>query len=391
MNTLVLQPEVQAFIQEHLSADTAKLLLGKSPFEGISTSELVTQIVSKNKCKNKLPKWFSTSGVYFPEKLSIEQSSSEQTARYKSTLVQGDLLDMTGGFGVDTYYFAKQCNSVIHCELQENLSQIVAHNFGVFEQENIRCIAQDAFDFLAKNRLKFDIIYLDPARRDTHQNKVFFLKDCLPNVPDNLDFLWQFTDTILLKTSPMLDIQQGIRELSNVADIHIVALSNEVKELLFLLKKGYASDIHIHAVHLSAHSSDLFHFNLNQKNMENTEYAFPEHFLYEPNAAILKSGGFVIIPQQFPVKKLARHTHLYTSEGLVSDFQGRIFRIEKVVPFNKSLRKLVSQAHITTRNFPLSVAQIRKQFKIKEGGELYLFFITDAVGQKIIIFCEKHR
>ncbi|GIZ15583.1 class I SAM-dependent methyltransferase [Capnocytophaga catalasegens] len=391
MNTLLLQLEVQAFIEEHLAKDITKLLLGKSLFEGVSLSELATQIIGKNKCKNKLPKWFSTKGIYFPDKLAIEQSSSQQVARYKSTLVQGNVLDMTGGFGVDTYYFAKQCNSVIHCELQQDLSQIAAHNFGVFKQKNIQCIAQDAFVFLANNKLKFDIIYLDPARRDLDKNKVFFLKDCIPNVPDNLDFLWQFTDTILLKTSPMLDIQQGIRELSNVTDIHIVALNNEVKELLFLLKKDYTADIHIHAVHIHAHSTDSFHFDLNQKNMEDTEYASPEHFLYEPNAAILKSGGFGVIPQQFPVKKLAQHTHLYTSEDLVDDFQGRIFRIEKVVPFNKSLRKLVSQANITTRNFPLSVSQIRKQFKIKEGGELYLFFTTDALGQKIIIFCEKNR
>ena len=392
MNALILQPEVQTFIEEHLLANITKLLLKKSPFEGISPSELVTQIIGKNKCKNKLSKWFSTKGVYFPDKLSIEQSSSEQVAQYKSTLVQGNLLDMTGGFGVDTYYFAQQCNSVIHCEMQENLSQIVTYNFKLFNQKNIQCVAQDAFDYLASsNKLKFDVIYLDPARRDTNQNKVFFLKDCIPNVPDNLDFLWQYTDFILLKTSPMLDIQQGIRELSNVTDIHIVALNNEVKELLFLLRKDYTTDIHIHAVHIHAQSTDLFHFNLKQKDVENTEYALPEYFLYEPNVAIMKSGGFAIIPQQFPVKKLSQHTHLYTSKDLVNNFQGRIFRIEKVVPFNKSLRKLVSKANITTRNFPLSVLQIRQQFKIKEGGELYLFFTTNALGQKIVIFCEKYQ
>ena len=238
INEKILSVEVQKFINDNQNSDITKIILKKSPFQGITSSELASQIEGKYKSKSKLPTWYATENILFPSKLSLEQASSEQTAKYKTSLVEGNLLDATGGFGVDDFYFANTCKSVIHCELQEELSEIVAHNSEVFKKENIFCINQNSFEYLKNNNSFFDVIYIDPARRNNNKDKVFLLKDCEPDVPSSLDFLWNYTHTILLKVSPMLDISTAIRELSFVKEIHIVAINNEVKELLFLLKKN---------------------------------------------------------------------------------------------------------------------------------------------------------
>lgn len=391
-NTQILQAEIQHFIQENITSDISKIALKKSPFKGVSSSELAEQISGKIKCKNKLPKWFATQGIYFPPKLVIEQASSEQTALYKSGLVYGNLFDMTGGFGVDDYYFSLRCKNVIHCELQPELSQIVAHNFSVLGQKNIEFFCGNSIDYLSDNQLFFDIIYLDPARRNNNNDKVFLLKDCQPNIVEHLCFLWQFTNTILIKTSPMLDVWAGINDLHNVAEIHIIAVENEVKELLFLLKKNeHNTDILIKSVNILPTENQEFSFYLSEKeNLEET-YSLPKKYLYEPNAAIMKSGGFSVLSKKFHLEKLAQHSHLFTSQKLISDFQGRVFEIEQVTDFNKSLEKTLKNQsfNITTRNFILSVADIRKKFKIKEGGEKYLFFTTDFNNKKIVISCKK--
>lgn len=393
MNFLLLNTEVQQFIKENLNADISKILLKKSPFENILSAELAEQISAKSKCKSKLPLWFSTDGIYFAPKLSIEQASSEATALYKSTLVQGRLLDMTGGFGVDDYYFSKVCKELIYCELNEELTKIVSHNFSVLHTENVTCICKNSLEYLSENpNEKFDIIYLDPARRDTNQQKIFLLKDCQPDVPQHLEFLWNFTDTILIKTSPMLDIDLGIKELSQVAEIHIIAVQNEVKELLFLLKKNTSSlSISVKTINIQNAENQEFKFIFSEKNTALVAYAPPLQYLYEPNAAIMKSGGYSVLGQKLNLKKLGQHSHLFTCETLIPDFQGRIFKIDAVEKFQKSIMKNIEnqQYNITTRNFGMSVSEIRKKFKIKDGGEKYLFFTTDFNSQKIVIFCTK--
>lgn len=392
LNEKILTSEVQHFIQENLTTDISKIALKKSPFEGVSSHELAEQISAKIKCKNKLPLWFASKGIYFPPKLSIEQASSEQTALYKSQLVSGKLLDMTGGFGVDDYYFQQKCQKVVYCELNPLLSQIVAHNFSVLGANAVECFLGNSFDYLTNTQQRFNFIYLDPVRRDNHQNKVFLLKDCTPNVPDSLEFLWNFTEVILIKTSPMLDIQSAIQELSNVKEIHIVAVNNEVKELIFLLKKSEINnDILIKSISISSTENQEFSFYISEKQLSEEVYDSPKKFLYEPNAAIMKSGGFSVLGTKYNLKKLAKHSHLFTSQELVCDFQGRIFEIESVEEFHKSIKQKVENQkfNITTRHFPLSVAEIRKKFKIKDGGDKFLFFTTDFSGQKITIFCKK--
>ncbi|MGJ8761624.1 MAG: class I SAM-dependent methyltransferase [Polaribacter sp.] len=390
MNKAILSPEIQQFITDNLKSNITKLILKGSPFKDISVQELANQIVAKQKSEHKLASWFSSENIYYPPKISIEQTSSEITAAYKSNLVSGSsIIDITGGFGVDCFYFSKQFKEVIHCEINEDLSEIVKHNYQQLKVKNITTISGDGLEYLKNNKANFDCIYIDPSRRNDLKGKVFLLNDCLPNVPENIDFLFTKTNQILIKNSPILDITSTINELKFVKEIHIIAVNNEVKELLFLLEKDFSDTIKIKTVNIG--KKEIQTFNFNYKEAVNSEYSEPRSYLYEPNAAILKSGGFHEISQQLKVFKIQQHSHLYTSDEII-DFPGRTFKIENVLSYDKKkLKKLVvgNKANITTRNFPKTVAQIRKETKIKDGGNSYLFFTTHNTNDHIVISCKK--
>ncbi|MDT7833248.1 class I SAM-dependent methyltransferase [Flavobacteriaceae bacterium S356] len=391
LNTSILQKEVQQFIAKNLTSDITKLILKGSPFTDISVQELANQIVARQKSRKKLPTWFNSDMIYYPNKLSIEQSSSEITAAYKSKLVSGNsLIDITGGFGIDAFYFSKEFKNVTHCEVNTELSEIVSYNNKQLGISNIETISGDGIKFIQHSKKKFDSIYVDPSRRDDVKGKVFLLGDCQPNIPENLELLFERSNTILIKNSPILDITSTIKELAFVKEIHIVAINNDVKELLFLLEKGYQSTIMIHTVNFSKNQIQKFSFPHTSK--EKAHYAAPKKYIYEPNAAVLKSGGFNEIAVQLKLDKIHRHSHLYTSDVLVEDFPGRIFNVTEVLPYDKKLkRKLVfNKANITTRNFPKSVAHIRKELKLKDGGENYLFFSTDIHDNLIVLNCVKN-
>jgi hypothetical protein len=382
---------VQEFISSKLSCPLSQLALQKNPFPDIEWLELLKQIESKVKAKDKLPKWFSTKNILYPSKISIEQTSSEKTAQYKSTLVNGNtLIDLTGGFGVDDYYFSKKITTVAHCEINAELSAIVKHNFEQLNCVNIQCCEGDSTEILKNSEERWDWIYIDPSRRSDTKGKVFLLKDCLPNVPENLDFYFTKSDSILIKTAPLLDITAGLSELQNVKAIHIIALDNEVKELLWELEKEYKGSVSINTVNLVKHKTDYFSFTL-VENTENPNYNNPQKYLYEPNSAIMKSGGFNEVSLSFKIDKLHKHTHLYTSNALVP-FPGRVFEILQCISYNKADMKIFldhKKMNITTRNFPETVENIRKKWKIKEGGDHYSFFTTDQNNNKIVLICKK--
>ncbi len=390
MNNSILNTNIQEFINSNLNSDISKILFKGTSFADISTQEIVEQIEAKKKCKNKLPTWFSTDGIYYPNKLNIEQTSSEITANYKAELVSGNILiDLTAGFGVDSFYFSKQFKNVIHCEIDENLSKIVTHNYQQLKIKNINTISTDGIEYLKKSNQKFDWIYVDPSRRNDRKGKVFLLKDCLPNIPENLDTIFEYSGNILIKNSPILDITSAVNELKFVKEIHIVAIKNEVKELLFILEKNYTNDIRIKTSNIQKNAQQAFDF-IQNKHVDST-YSLPKKYMYEPNAAILKSGGFHQVSSQLKVDKLHQHSHLYTSDELIN-FPGRRFEIEHYIPFDKKqFKKLIptKKANITTRNFPQTVAQIRKKTGIKDGGNQYLFFTTDINNKHIVLICEK--
>ncbi|WP_242084586.1 THUMP-like domain-containing protein [Aestuariivivens sediminis] len=391
MNKSILNIDIQEFINKNINSDMTTLALKGSSFESVETKALIEQIEAKRKCEKKLPTWYNCDQIYYPNKLHIEQTSSEITAAYKSRLIDGQsLIDITGGFGVDCYYFATGFEEVIHCEINEELSEIVAHNFKQLGCSHVKPLTTDGLDYIRKRKAAWDWIFIDPSRRHDTKGKVFFLKDCQPNVPIHLNLLFRHSKHIMIKTSPLLDVSVGISELSHVKAIHVVAVNNEVKELLWILDRDYHGDIAMHAVNLKAAETERFDFNLNEEKLARLSYGQPGTYLYEPHAAILKSGGFKTLSQRLSICKLHPHSHLYTSDTLL-EFPGRTFHIETVLPYNKKdFRRLgIKKANVTTRNFPETVEQIRKKLKIQDGGAYYLFFTTDYQNNLIVIITKK--
>jgi len=386
----ILQKDIQDFITQNLNTDSSKLALKKNPFPAINYSIIINQIVAKKKAKDKLSTWFSSENIIYPEKISIEQTSSENTSKYKASLVSGEkLIDCTGGFGIDDYYFSKQFKSVIHCEINADLSQIVKHNFDIIEASNIKCYQGDSTEILKQLNQTYDCIYVDPSRRNDAKGKVFMLADCLPNVVDLQDFYYQFTNTILIKTAPILDLQAGLLELKNVAQIHIVAVDNEVKELLWKIEKNFNESPEIIAVNLEKEKQTIT--KIESSKSYSARYSLPKNYLYEPNASLMKSGGFEAVSELFAVNKLHQHSHLYTADEII-DFPGRKFQIDAVVPYQK---KEIAQyiqnkkMNVSTRNFPIKPEEIKKKHKIQDGGTIYAFFTTNLNNEKIILLCIK--
>lgn len=390
LNTNILNKDVQDFINKNLQTDITKLVLKGSPFLNVSIQEIAAQIISKNKCKKKLPTWFSCENIYYPNKLNIEQTSSEVTAKYKSTLVSGNsLIDLTGGFGVDTFYFSQVVEKITHCELNEDLSEIVSHNFKKLNLKSIDNFSGNGLEYLENSNSYFDWVYVDPSRRNDVKGKVFLLQDCIPNIPEHIDFLFNKTEHLLIKTSPILDISSALNELKFVKEVNVVAVENEVKELLFVLENNFDNPIHIKTTNILKTKQQTFNFEY-LTNFPAT-FSEPKKYLYEPNSAILKSGGFNQISCQLNIDKLHQNSHLYTSEENI-DFPGRKFEILNMIPYDrKQLKKLIpsKKANITTRNFPETVAQIRKKTKLKDGGNSYLFFTTNINNKHIILICKK--
>lgn len=392
MNSIILNTVNQNFINKNLDSDITSLLLKSHTELEVDIKVLLEQIESKKRSKKKLPNWFQTPNIYYPNKLNIEQTSSEITAEYKSHIISGNrIIDLTGGFGVDCFYFAKQFKTVTHCEINEELSEIVTHNFQQLRIENIKTVASNGILYLQNTNSKFDWIYIDPSRRHDSKGKVFFLKDCLPNVPEHLNLLFEHSNNILIKTSPLLDLSIGINELKHVKTIHVVAVNNEVKELLWILNKDTKEgDVQIETINIKDDHKESFGFKFQEENSAKTSYSIPLTYLYEPNAAILKSGGFNSVSEQLQIKKLHQHSHLYTSHEVI-EFPGRAFKIDKILPYNKKQFKKsgIKKANITTRNFPESVENIRKKLIIKDGGDIYIFATTNFEDEKILIICSK--
>jgi len=390
LNKHLISTDAQLFIKNNISTDISSLLLKKLVFDNITPQELVEQIEAKKRCENKLKTWYNTPLIYYPNKLNIEQTSSEITAEYKANLVSGkSLIDLTGGYGVDCFYFSKKIKTVSHCEINPLLSEIVNHNYKQLKCNNIKTITGDGINFLNNNLEVYDWIYIDPSRRNDSKGKVFLLSDCLPNVAEHINKLFIKTKNVLIKTSPLLDITNGINELIFVKEIHIVAVKNEVKELLFILEKNYTGAITI----ITSNTLNTKHHNFSfvRDNSEIAQYGLPKKYLYEPNTAILKSGGFNEIAIHYKLHKLHQHSHLYTNDILI-DFPGRSFEITEVIPYNKKeLKKRFKkqQVNVTTRNFPKSVNEIRKELHLKDGGTEYLFFTTNIENKKIAILCRK--
>ncbi|RZM26385.1 MAG: hypothetical protein EOO88_17195 [Pedobacter sp.] len=384
MNKAILAEEVQSYINANLNSDVHRIAMARSPFSEVSSKELSGQIMAKKKSEKKLPTWFNQEQIYYPQLLSIEQCSSEKTADYKSTLISGgNLIDLTGGFGVDSFYFSKHADSVIHCELDPELSSIVAHNTGVLGVTNMRCEAVDGLKYLQDNIESFETIYVDPARRST-TGKVFMLKDCTPDVVTHLDLLLSKTQQLIIKTSPLLDISAGIKELKNVAEVRIISTKNECKELLFILKPGFIGEVAIVSVTLNKTIKEV---SFTQHDTVATTFANAPlgQFLYEPDAALLKSGAFNQIAERYMLQKLDQHTQLYTADVVKPDFPGRIFFIDAVHTTQELKKEKSLQGNVIVRNYPEKPEILVKKFKIKPADSNFQIFTKTAKQGFIVI------
>ncbi|MHA3787105.1 THUMP-like domain-containing protein [Flavobacterium hauense] len=384
-----LSEEVQQFIKDNTGKPVTQLALQKNPFPDMEWTEIIGQIAAREKAKEKLPEWFDTDNIIYPSKISVEQTSSEITAKYKSGLISGEsLIDLTGGFGVDDYYFSKRLKHVMHCEQDLHLSSIAKHNFEMLGATNIECMPGDSTDTLDILKKHSDWIYIDPSRRNDAKGKVFMLKDCLPNVPEHLDTYFKHAHNILIKTAPILDISAGLGELHSVKGIHIVAVNNEVKELLWILENGFRGTPVLTAINLVKDGEDIF--TTSYEPADEAPYSLPKKYLYEPNAAIMKSGAFDAVAHHYDIGKLHKHTQLYTSDELII-FEGRRFVIDEIVPYQKAEMKTLEgkKMNVTVRNFPMAVEDIRKKWKIKDGGDTYAFFTTNSKNEKVVLVCTK--
>ncbi len=391
LNKAILDPEVSEFIRKRYKKDLPELILKGSPFKNVSIQELAVQIKGLKVAEKKFPDFFRNPTILYPPTLNLEQTSSAITAEYKASLINGIAgIDLTGGMGIDSFYLSKNFENFSYCELNKELAEIAEHNFDVLDAKNIIVYQGDSLKIIQNSDIKFDWVYADPARRDDHGGKVFKFEDCEPNIPANLEKIFQKSQGLMVKSSPILDISAGLTELKHVKEVHIIAVRNEVKELLWILGKDYNGMAVIKTINFEKNKVQKFS-NVKTEIPESTEYFLPENYLYEPNAAIMKSGLFDLVASKTGTKKLHQHSHLFTSEKLV-DFPGRIFQILEIKEYKPSVLKKYfksKKASITTRNFPESVEDLRKKFRIKEGGSDYIFFTTNKHDEKVVIICKK--
>ena len=350
--------------------------LSKSPFPGVSSGELAAQIKGRQTAASKLPTWEKTPGIYYPPSLNLEQASSEPLALYKTGLVQGKVLvDLTGGFGVDSFFFSQRFERVHYCERDAYLATIATHNFEQLGAPNVQVYVGNGLKILEEILSRgedIDWIYLDPSRRGRGGKRIFRLSHYEPPVAELMPQFFSASRHVLLKTAPMLDLTEGIKQLGNVREVHVIGFHNEVKELLWKLEKAYAKAPELIAVDLKYPSHPL-RFTTSEESTSEAVFRMPMRYLYEPNASMLKAGAFKTTAQQYGLFKLHPSTHLYTSDSLI-DFPGRRFEINKRLPY-KPGKLAYRKANVSCRNFPEPVATIRKRNRIKDGGTIYLFFV----------------
>jgi len=390
-----MNKETKQFIALHEKEDIFALKLKYKNVPGVDIELAIRQITGKQKIKSKVPLFYNTEDLLYPAQLSLEQSSSELTATYKSSLCEGKrLVDLTGGFGVDCCFMSRRFKQVTYVERQVELCELALHNFHALGNEQIEVIHAETGSYLDTME-HADWIFIDPARRSSNGSKVVFLSDCEPNVLDLSKLLLEKASRVLIKLSPMMDITAALRDLPFTNEVHIISVENECKEVLLIMSREVQEDIKVKTINLGVNKGNQeFGFSIDDESIAEASYtSIVGKYLYEPNAAIMKSGAFRLIGKRFNLHKLHINTHLYTSDELSVEFPGRIFEVQKLWGNSKSeLKELylnVPKANITTRNYPISVDELRKKLKIKEGGECYLFACTLNNEQKAVIECKK--
>ena len=377
-----------------------ELALQRKRYAHLSDEEwrwMLQQVEGRQRTHDKLPTFAQTEDWWYPIRLSCEQCSSEATARYKAAIIrqlgkkQDILIDLTGGYGVDTYFLSEQTTQAHYVERNEELCRIAQHNFQIANKP-IHVHNTSAEDFLAQYSMagsvssdvkKEVVVYLDPARRDAHGGKVFRIEDCEPNVIKLLPSLRAISSTILIKFSPMLDITSALQSLGNEWDVHVVALHNEVKEIIFVTGNN-----RIHAVNILHEGNDQFSFTRSEEKSALCAMADCIcEYIYEPNAAIIKAGAFRLVAERFQLHKLDHNTHLYTADQLTENFPGRVWKvIAQPIKNQRDIAALgIQRAAILTRNYPLTPEELRKKFKVQESDSHFLIGARIATKPTLIL------
>jgi len=386
----IISSDIQNYIKQNLNSDLNKLLLKKSPFSDVSMQEIVQQIKGKKTAEKKFP-FLLKEGIIFPPNLNLEQASSQSTAEYKAQNLKGKtFLDLTCGFGIDAYFLSQNFDEITLIEQNFELISIVENNWKIlnrkakFVNENLEGFLDGLREPQTDNFNKFDVIYLDPARRDQQNKKKFLLEDLSPNLLKIEEKLNSISDKIIVKLSPLIDISYLISELKNITEIQIIAVRNEVKELLLIIDKqdsgAKIQDTKITCINLES-DEPVFSFNFNDEKSAESEFSESLNFLYIPNNSILKAGAFNIISDKFGLKKLHPNTHFYTSENKIENFPGRVLEIEKIEA--KDLKK-GEKYNIISKNYPLKPEEIKKKYKLNDGGNQYLIFTQSVDGKEIL-------
>lgn len=373
------------FILKNRNADVATLALQRNRYPDVDIDFALQQIEGYQRAKDKLPTLSQIDGWWFPPRLNIEQCSSEQSAHYKSSLLSGKtLIDLTGGYGVDCYFLSRNFLHTDYVELSSELCRIAEHNFRLLTGA-ITVHQMDCTDYL-KSSPSVDCIYIDPARRGKMGNKVVRLEDCLPNVVEIYPLIKEHCKVLLLKLSPMLDIDTALRALPDAQRLHIVEVNGEVKELLILCNFAEHSPLRITAAQLTAIGCKSFSFTPEEeKNAVCPMADRVERYIYEPAPSILKAGAFKTVGDRYKVLKWDNNTHLYTSEHLVQDFPGRVFKVVERVQ-KKDI--VGTQANLLTRNYPQDTMALRKSLRLRDGGSRYIIGARLA-GLPLLILAER--
>ena len=398
-----MNKSTQEFIQQHINDDVLQLGLQRTKYPDVDYPLAIRQISGRQKFKKKVPQFYDHPEILFPIQLSVEQASSEITAKYKSELVSGGIfVDLTGGFGVDFFFLSNKFENGIYVERDNQLCELAIHNFKALGINGFEVCHQNAEDYIPIMP-EVDLIYLDPHRRNDSGKKTVCISDCEPDVSILIKILLSKSSEIMIKLSPMLDIRQAINDIPQTSEIHVLAVENECKEILLILKKQIQkeemvvekNEIIIKTLNfLKNGNRQQFDFQIDEEVVNETSYtSSPLQYLYEPNAAIMKSGAFKSIGARFGLKKFHPNTHLYTDNTLKADFPGRIFSVHHIAGNTKedfkSLKLGFPKANISVRNYPLSVEEYKKKSGIKDGGDDYIFAFKVNDGNLINIVAKK--
>jgi precorrin-6B methylase 2 len=399
-----MMDEFWKFVREHAADDLSQLAFNAARYGDIDVRRAIVQIDARRRIRDKLPAWYAFDRIFYPSSLAAEQCSSELTALYKRRFVRADdiLCDLTGGLGVDAFFFSRTALGVVYVERNREYCEAASNNFRTLGADaNIRIVNGDAADVISNDSGQVlegvNVFYLDPSRRNEANKRMFDLGDCEPDITEIWELMLSKRRRIVVKLSPMLDISRTLRQLPGVREVHVVSVRNECKELLIVTDGILAEsrEVEVFCVNFASDGAEqCFRFDLSLESSSAADFAENVgKYLYEPNASILKAGAYKLAALRYGMKKLHPSSHLYTSDNEILSFPGRTFEVIGIEPFNNRVCKGLStkfpRANIAVRNFPISADDLRKRTRIADGGDIYLFATTLHDNSRVIVVCKK--